>query len=240
MRRNLGDKSHKLSDEHISRITQSFGEFEETERSKIFDNDEFGYRRIAIDQPLRLSFKATEERIESLENERAFTNRDEDTQERIKDTLGKLDSNQVWEDAGQFREDVRELFDDTGVDVRKSVYNAIERALGKRDPEAEIVTDSKGNPEHDSDLRQYERVPLGIDPQEYFENEVKPYISEAWINEDSRYYDDKDGELGQVGYEINFNLYFHDFEPPRPLEDVDKEIGELEEEIAKKLEEVRK
>jgi type I restriction enzyme M protein len=240
MRRNLGDKSHELSEEHISRITQAFGGFEESDRSKIFSNDEFGYRRIAIDQPLRLSFRATEERIESLEDERAFTNRDENIQNEIKKALKELDSDRVWKDAEDFREDIRDLFKDAGIDVRQSVYNAIERALGKRNSDAEIVTDNQGNPEHDSDLRQYERVPLGMEPQEYFENEVKPYISEAWINEDSRYYDEKDGELGQVGYEINFNLYFHDFEPPRPLEDVDEEIGELEDEIAQKLEEVRK
>lgn len=237
MRRNLGDKSHELSAEHINKLTKVFGEFSESERSKILPNEEFGYRRIAVDQPLRLSFKATEQRIESLDDERAFSNRSEETQEAVKDALFKLDTETVWKDAEEFHEIIREQFSQEGIEVRKSVHNAIERALGKRDSEAEIVTNSKGEPEHDSDLRQYERVPLGRDVQEYFEEEIQPYLPECWINKDSRYYDDQDGELGQVGYEINFDRYFFDYEPPRSIDEIDRELRELDEKI---LEEIKR
>jgi type I restriction enzyme M protein len=237
MRRNLGDKSHELSAEHINKLTKVFGEFSESERSKILSNEEFGYRRIAVDQPLRLSFKATEQRIESLDDERAFSNRSEETQEAVKDALFKLDTETVWKDAEEFHEIIREQFSQEGIEVRKSVHNAIERALGKRDSEAEIVTNSKGEPEHDSDLRQYERVPLGRDVHEYFEEEIQPYLPECWINKDSRYYDDQDGELGQVGYEINFDRYFFDYEPPRSIDEIDRELRELDEKI---LEEIKR
>jgi type I restriction enzyme M protein len=239
MRKNLGDKSHKLDENHINEITQVFGAFEETSRSQIFENKRFGYRRIAIDQPLRLSFKATEQRIEKLDEERAFTNRDKETQNEIKEALYQLNSGKVWKDADEFHETIRDLFDQNNIDTRQSVHNAIERSLGEKDPDASIVTDSKGNPEHDSDLRQYEKVPLGKSPQVYFEEEVKPYVSESWINEDNRYYDDKDGELGQVGYEINFNRFFYDYTPPRDLSEIDKDISKLESQISELLQEVK-
>jgi type I restriction enzyme M protein len=79
---------------------------------------------------------------------------------------------------------------------------------------------------------------LGEDPHEYFEREVKPHVPNAWINEDSRYFDEKDGELGIVGYEINFNRHFYEYELPRPLEEIDADIRVLEGEISRLLREV--
>jgi type I restriction enzyme M protein len=238
MDRGLGEKRHELSDDHNDEITNFFGDLEANGRSKVLPNEEFGYRRIVIDRPLRMSFQATSERIESLDEERAFTNRDEETQEAIKDALSTLDSETVWMDRDEFINEAELCLNMNGVDVRNSVYNAIERALGERDSDAEICTDSKGEPEHDTDLREYERVPLDEDPREYFEQEVKPHLPEAWINESSKYHDDKDGELGVVGYEINFNRYFYEFEPPRPLEEINEELQNVEEDILTMLKEV--
>jgi type I restriction enzyme M protein len=185
-----------------------------------------------------MSFQATEERIESLDDERAFTNRDEEVQEAVKEALYELDSETQWMDRDEFMQEVKNCFERNDVDVRNSVHNAIERALGEQNDDAEIVTDSKGNPEHDTDLRDRERVPLGTDPREYFEEEVQPHVENAWINESSKYQDDQDGELGVVGYEINFDRYFYEYEPPRPLEEIDAEIRELEDEIVELLSEV--
>ena len=42
--------------------------------SKVFANEDFGYRRVTVERPLRLNFAATEERIERIEDERAFQN----------------------------------------------------------------------------------------------------------------------------------------------------------------------
>ncbi len=238
MDRNLGEKRYELTEDHIREITNLFGDLEANGRSKVLDNEEFGYRRIVIDRPLRMSFQATEERIECVHDERAFTNRDEETQEAVKGALYSLDSEMVWMDRDEFIDEVELAFNMYGVDVRKSVYNAIERALGKRNPEAEIVTNSKGDPEHDSGLRERERVPLDEDPHEYFKREVAPHVENAWVNESSKYHDDQDGELGSVGYEINFNRYFYHYEPPRPLEEIDTDIQKLEEEISEMLGEV--
>ncbi len=101
--------------------------------------------------------------------------------------------------------------------------------MSEKDETAEIVLDSKGQPEADTDLRDHEYVPYEEDIYEYFGREVKPYASDAWINED--YIDKKDGKIGRVGYEINFNRYFYVYKPPRSLEDIDKDIKAVEKEI---------
>ena len=54
LRKNLGSKNCELSDEDIGRICDAFLTFEETEQSKIFPNDAFGYRKVTVERPLRL------------------------------------------------------------------------------------------------------------------------------------------------------------------------------------------
>jgi type I restriction enzyme M protein len=72
--------------------------------------------------------------------------------------------------------------------------------------------------ESDTDLRDSENIPLKDDIYQYFLKEVKPHIEEAWINLDST----------KIGYEISFNKYFYTHKPLRSLEEVAKDILELE------------
>jgi type I restriction enzyme M protein len=238
MDESLGEKRHKLNEDHIEEITRIFGDLEANGRSRIVEGDDFGYRRIVIDQPLRIRFQMTEDRIDALDDERAFNNRDEEVQKRIKDALSEMDNDKVWMDRDSFIDDVELKLNMAGLDVRNSVYNAIERAMGERDPEAEICRDGKGNPEHDSELREKERVPLGVDSYDYFEEEVEPYLDNAWINDSSKYHDDKDGELGVVGYEINFDRHFYEYESPREIENIDQEIQQVGERVTELLQAV--
>jgi len=85
-------------------------------------------------------------------------------------------------------------------------------------------------------LRDYERVPLGQSVTEYFAREVAPHLPDAWL--DTTYCDKADGEVGVVGYEINFNRYFYTYEPPRALDEIVAEIAALEREIGDLLGEV--
>lgn len=95
MRKSLGSKRNEMSQADIALITRNFGAFEEVEStdldkpadvksnrgrqsanpkaetaktfaSKIFDNHEFGYRRISIERPLRESYQFSDERIAEL------------------------------------------------------------------------------------------------------------------------------------------------------------------------------
>jgi len=156
----------------------------------------------------------------------------------VKEALYTLDSEKHWMDRDEFIDEVELTFNMNGVDVRNSVYNAIERALGEQNDDAAICRDGNGNPEHDGDLRKRERVPLGTDPQEYFEEEVEPYLENAWINESKKYHDDQDGELGIVGYEINFDRYFYEYEEPRDINQIDSEIEGLWKEIESHIDSV--
>ncbi|MCS6211282.1 type I restriction-modification system subunit M [Shewanella baltica] len=94
----------------------------------------------------------------------------------------------------------------------------------------------------DGDLRDNENVPL--DPsvgtsaliETYFTQEVAPHVADAWINADKR--DDKDGEIGIVGYEIPFNRHFYVYQPPRELEAIDADLDAVSKDIMQLLNEV--
>ena len=108
--------------------------------------------------------------------------------------------------------------------------------MSEQDDTADVITDSKSNPEADSSLRDTENVPLGQDVTEYFEREVTPYIPNAWIN--TKVTDHKDGEVGKVGYEIPFTRYFYEYKPPRDLHEIESDIKKTEVELAKLLKEL--
>ncbi|WP_231597261.1 class I SAM-dependent DNA methyltransferase [Synechococcus sp. CBW1004] len=151
MRKSLGSKRKELSPEHIDAITRLFGNFEEAEQdgkpiSRIFRNEDFGYRTITVERPLR-------------------------------DEAGNV-------------------------------------VLGQRGK-------AKGQPQADSSLRDTENVPLCEDVQTYFEREVLPHVSDAWIDHDKT----------KVGYEIPFNRHFYVFTPPRPLEVIDAELKQVTDRI---------
>ena len=70
----------------------------------------------------------------------------------------------------------------------------------------------------------------------FVDREVKPHVPDAWIDVEKR--DPKDGRVGLVGYEINFNRYFYRYTPPRPLEEIEADIRTIEQDIMRMLAEV--
>ncbi len=81
-------------------------------------------------------------------------------------------------------------------------------------PETVAKGKAKGRFMPDPELRDSESVPLLEDVQAYFEREVLPHASDAWI----------DYERTKVGYEIPFNRHFYVFEPPRSLTEIDDDL----------------
>jgi type I restriction enzyme M protein len=116
------------------------------------------------------------------------------------------------------------------------VRKAILSALSERDETAAICRDKDGNPEADPELRDTESVPLSEGVETFFEGEVRPHVPDAWIDKEKR--DEKDGKVGIVGYEINFNRYFYRYTPPRPLEEIEADIRAIEQDIMRMLREV--
>ncbi|OBU32622.1 SAM-dependent DNA methyltransferase [Photobacterium phosphoreum] len=97
--------------------------------------------------------------------------------------------------------------------------------------------------QQDGDLRDNENVPLNPSIttteliESYVKREVLPHVSDAWINADKR--DEKDNEIGIVGYEIPFNRHFYVYQPPRALEAIDEDLALVSDEIMSLLQEVR-
>ena len=94
----------------------------------------------------------------------------------------------------------------------------------------------------DGDLRDAENIALNPNVsttdliEDYFKREVQPHVADAWINADKR--DDKDGEIGIVGYEIPFNRHFYVYQPPRDLAEIDADLDAVSREIMQLLQEV--
>jgi type I restriction enzyme M protein len=237
---NKGDKRKELSETQIQKILEHYREYDDSEHSQIHDVTEFGYRKVRIERPLRKNFKASEDRIEKIKDERAFQNlsdseEGEEKQEAIIQMLHEMDD-VLYKDKEKFEENLDKAIEETELDLKKSVRGNIFNALGEKDPDAEIVRDSKDRPERDTNLTDYEYIPLDKNVRDYFEEEVQPYQPNAWINEDMT--DLQDGGLGKVGYEINFNRYFYEYVSPRPLEEIEEDIEEVEQQIVDMIQEV--
>jgi len=245
MRKSLGNKRNEICEDQRADITRLYGDYKHAEHVRIFDNEDFGYRRITVERPLRLNFKVTEERLNRLKEAKAFANLA--TSKKRKDTKaaeaeiaqGKtlqksiLTALEIFSDGTiknreVFSDLLKKVFKESDLKIPAPLFKAILMALSERDEEADICTDSKGNPEPDPELRDYENVPLKEDVQEYMKREVLPHVPDAWIDESKT----------KIGYEINFNRYFYKYTPPRPLEEIEADLKKIEDEIADMLSEV--
>ena len=117
--------------------------------------------------------------------------------------------------------------------VNTALIKAFQKSFGMRDPDLDPVRDKKGEIIPDDDLTDFENIPLGTDIPDYMAQEVLPHAPDAYVDEDFR--DDYDGQVGIVGYEINFNRYFYEYQPPRDLEEIDAELKAVEADIAAML-----
>jgi type I restriction enzyme M protein len=250
MRKSLGEKRKEISPEQIDEITRLYGGFAESERVKIFPNTAFGFQRITVERPLRLRWEITEETLGRVEASKPFAKLSAEEQEFMREWF----PSQV----GVLRSDDLQ----TAISIAnhavcgsggsgmggKSMHKAVMDALAVRDPDASEVTDRKGNPQPDADLRDAENVPLPEIPvayeadvtarlatieyrtavEDYLRSEVLPWVPDAWV----------DHTKTKLGYEIPLTRHFYKYVPPRPLAEIDAEIKQLEAEIQALLAEV--
>jgi type I restriction enzyme M protein len=251
MRKSLGNKRNEICDDQRDEITRLYGMMNAecgmmNEHVRVFDNQDFGYRRITVERPLRLNFAVDEARIARLKETTAFASlstskKRKDTkaaqaeieegrklQEAILSALRPLAAKGIVKNREQFSEMVQAAFKKASLKVPAALFKAILMALSERDETADICTDAKGNPEPDTELRDYENVPLKEDVDEYMKREVLPHVPDAWVDESKT----------KIGYEINFNRYFYKYQPPRPLEEIEADLKKIEKEIADMLAEV--
>ncbi len=241
MRRSLGSKRREIPEDARKEIVRIYarmlnGNGQYGEFSKILDVADLGHREIRVERPLRLSFRMTPEHIARLKTEKIFLKLEAAEQGALIACLESKVTQKVYSDRVEFEKALLKALKGTDIKVGPLVKKAILSAFSERDEEAEICRDSHGQPEPDPELRDFELVPLKEDCGSYVAREVAPFVPNAWV--DQTYRDEKDGKVGRVGYEINFNRYFYKYVPPRPLNLIDKDLKQLEVEIAGLLNEV--
>lgn len=243
MRKSLGNKRNEICEDQRDDITKLYGDFRPGEYVKIFDNTDFGYQRITVERPLRLNFAIDEARLERVKEANTFANlavskKRKDAaaaqaeieagrrqQRAIIAALEPLENLGVIKKREAFRQEMEASFKKAGIKLPAPLFKAILMALSERDDTANICLDSKGTPEPDSELRDYENVPLKEDIAAYMAREVLPHVPDAWVDEGKT----------KIGYELNFNRYFYKYTPPRPLEEIEAELRQIEDEIASML-----
>lgn len=238
MRKSLGSKRREIPESARQGTVKIYNEMLNGkagmgEYSKIFDNADFAYREIRIERPLKLNFQALPERLERLKLEKTFIKLTVEEQEALLNALSKLTVD-LFKNRDAFEKVLSKAL--KGLDIKAPLKKSILSALSERDETADACTDKDGNVEADSDLRDHELVPLKEDWKAYVAREVTPFVPDAWVDES--YKDTTDKKVGRVGYEINFNRYFYKYVPPRPVAEIDKELKQLESEIANLLKEV--
>lgn len=239
MRKSEGTKRRFLSDEQINDVVREYEAFEETERSKIFNTTDFAYRKIAIKRPLKARLVITKAKIKTLFEQKAFEKLDEAQQTAWIDFFRELitepdggEQEYTWAFDIVKAKNKAEGFGKT----TKALANAFIAAFMERDEDARPVLDDNGQVIPDSSLNDTESVPFGTSVEDYFQAEVLPHVPDAFIDYSVR--DNKDGEVGIVGYEINFNRYFYKYVPPRDLHEIDADLKACEARIQALLEEV--
>jgi type I restriction enzyme M protein len=239
MRKSLGDKRKVISEEQIAEITRLYADFTEGEKVKILPNETFGSQRITVERPLRLRWEVTAATLPALAATKQWIKLPAQEREAVSQIVAGLVGTNTTE---------RMQISSRVGPVPKGIDKPLWDVLAATDAEAPVVTDRKGRPEPDPDLRDYENVPLPSmtvfwesDPSarlatseyreavdEYMATEVLPYVPDAWV----------DHSKTKIGYEIPLTRHFYEYVPPRPLAEIDAEIRSLEAEIADLLREV--
>jgi type I restriction enzyme M protein len=245
MRKSLGEKRKEIAPPQIEEITRLYGDFAECEQVKVFPNEAFGFLRITVERPLQLRWEITDETITAVLATKPIQKLPDDVQLALRELLEAHRGARF----ATHRELVKALGSPaTSLGVAGPAQKAVWSALAVRDEEASVITDRKGNPEPDPELRDNENIPLpsvpvtfAEDPTErfatveyrtaiddYMRDEVLPYVPDAWVDHDRT----------KRGYEIPLTRYFYKYVPPRPLEEIDIEIKALEDDIQRLLAEV--
>jgi len=245
MPKSLGDKRKQIADGHIAEITRLYADHTAGDRVKILPNTAFGLQRITVERPLRQRWEVSDETIDAALAAKPAQALDPDGQEQLRASLQALTGTKAIGDSKAFAKDMKPAL---GHGWSAAQTKTLLASFAVPDPDAPIVTDTKGKAEPDADLRDNENVPLPEMPvtyeadvtdrlksveyrtaiEEYLDGEVRPWVPDAWV----------DHAKTRLGYEIPLTRHFYKYVPPRPLAAIDAEIKQLEAEIQALLAEV--
>lgn len=243
LRKNLGNKNCELTSEIRDEIMELLLKFEETEHSKVFNNKAFGYWKITVERPLRLSVNLSKAKLAAFAKICLEHNQSELL--KVVTALAEHMNYGKINDYNFFLKTLENLALNMNVKLPAKRLNFVKSHLAQVDETAEkvikkidktgkvqanplyglyevIIDDKKNVVEYESDanLRDIEQIPLlhegGV--KQFFIDEVLTSVHEAWI----------DGSKTQIGYEISFTKYFFKPAKLRTLNEIKMDIRSLE------------
>ncbi|MBI4583211.1 MAG: SAM-dependent DNA methyltransferase [Planctomycetes bacterium] len=229
LRKNLGKKNCEFSKQQIQQIVELFLTFEQTERSKVFPNETFGYCKITVERPLRLVTHVTPEKLAAFK--KTADKKLHGPAELLMAIAGgptpHMDFNEV-------QQRFTSALSENGVKLQTPDLKAIYAAFTAKDEAAQPVIKKRTKHgieyEPDPDLRDTEQVPLleegGI--KTFFEREVLPHVPDAWV----------DHSKIQMGYEISFTRHFYKTKPLRSLVEIRADLEALQAEAEGLLDQI--
>ncbi|MCX7522864.1 class I SAM-dependent DNA methyltransferase [Microbacterium sp. STN6] len=227
MRKGLGSKRNELGESDIAEIVRLYGDFEHGGTSKIFANEDFFYRTITVERPLRLNWALTPDRLATAIAQKPIAKLGIDWTGLVE--LVETTPVDVTTDARAFTNEVSQLLAHATITLTPPQLKTFIAALSASDETAPIVTNAKGNPEADAALRDTENVPWNENIRTYFDREVKPFAPDAWLDETKT----------KEGCEIPFTRHFYEYVPPRSLEEIDADLEAVLGRIRARLEQVK-
>jgi type I restriction enzyme M protein len=227
MRKGLGSKRNELSDENIADIVKLYEQFGEAEQSKTFAVEDFFYRTITVERPLRLNWALTPERLTVAREAKALAKVATDWTPLVE--LVETTPIEATTDVAAFRKAVTHALAESGVTLNAPQLKAFIAGLSERDEAAPVIFAAKGKPEGDPSQRDTENVPWKEDIYQYVEREVTPFAPDAWIDESKT----------KEGCEIPFTRHFYKYVPPRSLEEIDADLDAVLGRIRARLQAVK-
>lgn len=221
MRKNLGVKSNRLSDSNLNNIVDSYLRFEETDEgvpAKVFRTEEFGYRSVIVEHPLKARYSWNDKTKEALAVSEKFTKVTTERQNGL--TAVIEEAFRTVEGHVNSRHELDSLLNDATKSLPIKNLTKAEKdfiALALVDTEAgegSISLDAKGKPVADITQRETETISLVEDVDAYVAREVKPYDTDAWV----------DSNKTKIGYEVLFSRHFYKKETGRTLEVIETEL----------------
>ncbi len=216
LRKNLGDKNCEMTEPLRRKVMELYMAFEDadSEYSKVFPNEEFGYYQVDVKRPLRLRGIIDENHLSVFREEGKDAEMYDFLKEHAVSTKESMNYN-------VFASDIEKAAKSVGLKWPVKRGNALKKFFAETDENAEVVLDKKGNPEFDTNLKDSEQVPLlyegGIDA--FHENEIAPYVNDAVV----------DSENAIIGYELSFTKYFYKPVQLRSVEEIVADIRAIEE-----------
>ena len=234
MKKNLGNKRYEISENDRNWIVKTYIDGHDHGNSVMVPVEDFMFRKVTTQRPLRATVRITEEKIEELLTVKALSRLSDANKDILRQHLksklvgGRKEIDFAYETIESLVKPARDAMTKPEA-TNTAMAKAVRDVMTVKGSEFPIVRDKNGKIMADPDLKDTENIPFDMSFDAYMEKEALPYAPETWIDESVR--DEgpfQDGKVGVVGTNISFNKYFYHYEEPRKPEVIAKEIMELE------------